>query len=345
MEMGFTKATKTKIKLRGAIFGPSGSGKTMTSLRILTGMGCKKIAVIDSERGSSLRYADRFEFDQLDLETKQVEEYIHWIIEAEKAGYDGLLIDSLSHAWSKILELVDRLAKTKYRGNSFRAWAEGTPLQNAFIDSVIGFNGHLIGTMRSKTEWALEQNSKGKVAPVRVGLSPNQGKEIEYEFDYLLEMNPEHFCTVIKDRTGKFQDKIIDKPDESFGKEIANWLLEGADAPENPQPPAYPPQQPQGQQQPPYNPPPNEPPPPNNQPPAPGPGRPPKQLTVPEIEAKYNEMLQRCDTAEKFDSLEMWLNKQGATPQEMKNDLQARKIRFNELDFPYGANAPAGQGV
>ena len=87
--MGFKKATKSKIKLRGALSGPSGSGKTMTSLRILTGMGCKKIAVIDSERGSSLRYADRFDFDQIDLDEKTVEEYIRWINEAQREGYDG----------------------------------------------------------------------------------------------------------------------------------------------------------------------------------------------------------------------------------------------------------------
>lgn len=232
--MGFKKATKLQIKLRGAVFGPSGSGKTMTALRILTGMGCKKIAVIDSERGSSLRYADRFDFDQVDLETKEVGEYISFITEATAQGYDGLLIDSMSHAWQKILDMVDKLAKAKYNGNSFRAWSEGTPLQNKFIDAVLNFDGHLMATMRSKTEWSLEKNDKGKVAPVRVGLAPSQGKEIEYEFDFLMEMSPNHYCTIIKDRTGMFQDEIIEQPGEEFGKKLADWLAQGEEPPPPP---------------------------------------------------------------------------------------------------------------
>ena len=69
------------------------------------------------------------------------------------------------------------------------------------------------------------------MAPRRVGLAPEQGKGIEYEFDLLLEMSQEHICSVIKDRTGKFQDQLLDKPDEKFGKALINWLSEGA-APE-----------------------------------------------------------------------------------------------------------------
>ena len=40
----------------------------------------------------------------------------------------------------------------------------------------------------------------------------------------LIELNQDHFANVIKDRTGKFQDDIIEKPGEKFGKELAEWL-------------------------------------------------------------------------------------------------------------------------
>jgi hypothetical protein len=71
---------------------------------------------------------------------------------------------------------------------------------------------------------------------MRVGLTPEQGKGIEYEFDLLLEMSTEHVATVIKDRTGKFQDVIITKPSEEFGQQLAAWLSEGQDvAPQQPQ--------------------------------------------------------------------------------------------------------------
>ena len=58
----FQKATKTKSKLRCAIFGPSGSGKTYSALSIASGLG-KKIALIDTEHFSASKYADKFNFD------------------------------------------------------------------------------------------------------------------------------------------------------------------------------------------------------------------------------------------------------------------------------------------
>ena len=96
--MQFQKATKTKSKLRLAIFGPSGSGKTYSALRIAKGMS-DKIALIDTERGSASKYADRFEFDVLDLEQKNIDAYMKAIMAAQVAGYEVLIIDSLSHAW------------------------------------------------------------------------------------------------------------------------------------------------------------------------------------------------------------------------------------------------------
>ena len=45
----------------------------------------------------------------------------------------------------------------------------------------------------------------------------------------MLEIDTNHFGTVIKDRTGKFQDAIIEKPGEDFGRQLAEWLKEGAE--------------------------------------------------------------------------------------------------------------------
>ena len=59
------------------------------------------------------KYADRFNFDALNLETYHPQQYIEAIKAAGEAGYDVLIIDSLSHAWAGkdgSLELVDRAA-------------------------------------------------------------------------------------------------------------------------------------------------------------------------------------------------------------------------------------------
>lgn len=223
----FTKATKTQSKLRLAIFGPSGSGKTYTSLRLGTGITGEagRIALIDTELGSASKYADRFQFDVLNLLDPKVDRMIQAIQAARQ--YEVLIIDSLTHAWKELLMQVDQLARAKYKGNSWAAWSEGTPLQNKMVHTLLGFPGHIIATMRTKTEWTINLDNNGKSSPTRVGLAPEQGKGIEYEFDMLMEISPEHTINVIKDRTGKFQDRIIQNPDEALGTEILDWLNAG----------------------------------------------------------------------------------------------------------------------
>lgn len=228
----FQKASKKQAKLRATIFGPSGSGKSFTSLRIATGIiqyiGKGRIAGICTERKSLRKYSDRFDFDVLDLEDKTIEGYCKFIkLAGEQGIYEVLIIDSLSHAWQELLEQVERIAKAKYKGNTWSAWSEGTPEQRRLVDAILDFPGHVIATMRSKTEWTTGDAGNGKSKPVRVGLAPEQGKGIEYEFDLLLEMTVDHVCNVLKDRTGKFQDKLIDQPGEDFGKSLCEWLSEG----------------------------------------------------------------------------------------------------------------------
>jgi hypothetical protein len=229
--MGFKKATKAAANLHAAIFGPSGAGKTFTSLRVATGLaGGSPIAVIDTERGSASKYADRFSFDVLELQDQTIDGYVAAIGEAAKAGYKVLVIDSLSHGWQTLLEEVEKLAKAKYRGNTWSAWSEGTPHQRRLVQAILNYPGHVIATMRSKTEWTTVDNN-GKKTPQRVGLAPEQGKGVEYEFDLLVEISTEHIANVIKDRTGKFQDKLIDRPGEDFGQQLAAWLSDGLPSP------------------------------------------------------------------------------------------------------------------
>lgn len=225
------KAVKSQSKLRLNIYGPSASGKTMTALRIAGGLG-GKVGVIDTERGSASKYADRFDFDVIELPDHTFESYTKAIKAFADGGYEVLIVDSLSHSWDAMLELKDQLAATKHRGNTWAAWADITPKQNALITTMLTFPGHFIATMRTKTEWVIEQNDKGKAAPVRIGTAPRQREGMEYEFDIVLEMNPENMGHVVKDRTGKFQERIIDKPGEDFGRELFDWLNSGEPLPE-----------------------------------------------------------------------------------------------------------------
>jgi hypothetical protein len=229
----FKRATKQGAKLRCAIFGPSGSGKTYSALRIAKGIG-GRVAVIDTERRTASKYSDRFDFDVCDLGDRSIDGYIAALNAAR--DYDVLIIDSLSHGWQELLREIDRLAKAKYRGNTWSAWSEGTPKQRALVDAMYDAAPHIIATIRSKTEWQTATEN-GRAKPIRVGLAPEQGKGIEYEFDLLIELSTEHVGHVIKDRTGKFQDKLIERPDEIFGRELAAWLSDVPAPPTSTAPP------------------------------------------------------------------------------------------------------------
>ncbi len=226
----FVKATKEQAKARIAIFGPSGAGKTMSALRIARGMVGENgtIALIDSERGSAAKYADRFLFDTCSLDKKTVDEYQACIRDAQ--GYDCLIIDSLSHAWQELLAEIDVIkTNARHKGNSWSAWSEGRPKQKKLIELILDFPGHVIATMRSKMEYTQDKDERtGKSRPRAIGLQPEQDKGIEYEFDILLAMEQENnSCTVGKDRTGRFQERTIIKPGEDFGREVAAWLSDG----------------------------------------------------------------------------------------------------------------------
>ena len=101
--MPFQPAVKYGSKLRLAIQGPAGAGKTFTALKLARLMFPEgRIAVIDTEHGSAAKYADLWAFDISTLDFYSPENYIAEIHAAEKAGYDILIIDSLSHALSLI---------------------------------------------------------------------------------------------------------------------------------------------------------------------------------------------------------------------------------------------------
>jgi len=231
----FKKATKAQIKARIALIGPSGSGKTYTALRLAMALG-NRIAVIDTENNSASLYADEFSFDTLALDSVSPQTYVEAIHAAEKAGYEVLVIDSLSHAWAGkngALAMADAGA-AKYQGNTFAAWRDVTPHHNALVDALIHCKCHLIAGMRSKTEYVITKE-KGKMVPKKVGMAPIQRAGMEYEFDIVGDMDLEHNLIISKTRCRALDGQVIALPGEELGKTILDWLASGE--PEQPQKP------------------------------------------------------------------------------------------------------------
>jgi AAA domain-containing protein len=232
--MAFQKATKKQARLRLALIGPSGSGKTYSALAIASGLAPGgRVAVIDTERASASKYADAFSFDACELETFHPQRYIDAIVEAERAGYDVLVIDSLSHAWmgkEGALEQVDRVAARNKAGNSFGAWREVTPMHHALVDAILRSRCHVIATMRVKTEWVLERDEKtGRTAPRKVGLAPVQRDGVEYEFDVVGDLDAASLV-ITKTRCKALHQAVIREPGAPLGATLRQWLTDGAPA-------------------------------------------------------------------------------------------------------------------
>jgi hypothetical protein len=226
MAVQIRKAKRSAAKARIEVTGPSGSGKTWSSLLIAAGLGGRTV-VIDTEQGSSDLYEHIHEFDVVDLAPPFTPEaYVEAIKACEDAGYEIIIIDSLTHEWSGkggCLELVDELAKAKYRGNTWSAYSEVTPRHRAFFDAMLRSKCHIIATARSKTETAqVEDNGRKKV--VKLGMKAEQRDGGEYEFLTVFDLvHDGHFATVSKDRTGLFTGDP--KPiSVETGKRLAAWL-------------------------------------------------------------------------------------------------------------------------
>ncbi|MBD2785422.1 AAA family ATPase [Xenorhabdus sp. DI] len=229
--MKFAKAMRKQAKLRLALTGPSGSGKTYSALTIARGMG-GTTAVIDTEKGSASLYSDRFNFDVLELDPPfSPDRFIEAINAAQAAGYDNLIIDSITHEWSGTggcLEMLDGLAKAKYRGNTWSAWSDITPRHNKFLDAILRSDVNIIATMRSKTETAQVDTGNGKKRVDKLGMKSEQRDGVEYEFTTVLDLNHEtHTATASKDRTGLFSNTDFTVIDESTGKRLMDWLSDG----------------------------------------------------------------------------------------------------------------------
>lgn len=226
------KAKRSATKLRLLLTGPSGSGKTWGALQIAKGLGGKTV-VIDTEEGSSDLYDHLHDFDVIDLRPPFTpERYIEAIKAAEDAGYEVIIVDSVTHCWSGTggcLELLEDVAKAQFRGNTWSAFSVITPRWRAFVDKLLRSPAHIICSGRSKTETAqVDDHGKKKVAKLGMKLEARDG--LEFEFTTVLDViHDGHFATVSKDRTGVFTGDP--KPiSVDTGRRLAAWLEGGQTA-------------------------------------------------------------------------------------------------------------------
>jgi len=226
--MKLTKAKRQQLKLRIGLSGPSGFGKTYSALLMAYGMtnDWSKIAVVDTENGSSNLYSHLGDFNVLTLmEPYSPERYIEALKACEQADIEVIIIDSITHEWQGkggCLEIHEKL------GGRFQDWSKVSPRHQAFIDAILNSKAHVITSTRRKIDYSLDVSNNGKTKVVKHGTKEITREGFEYELTVNFELiNDKHLAKASKDRTGLFMDRPEFVINAATGKKLMNWCNEG----------------------------------------------------------------------------------------------------------------------
>lgn len=230
----FVPAQKVQRPARIAVIGPSGCGKTYSALLLARGIVGEKgrIAVIDTEHASASLYAGLTPFDTLILKAPFTPaRYAAAARAAVEAGFDALVVDSMSQEWNGeggVLHMVEA-RKTQVR-NDFAAWNGPSQEHEKMLETLVSLPTHIISTFQAKTDYAMTtDNGRTKVEKLGLGAVTRDG--VEYRYDLVLEMTLDHKAVVTKSRMSAFADRVIERPGIAEGRAIAAWLSDGAPAP------------------------------------------------------------------------------------------------------------------
>lgn len=225
--MKLRKSERKKAKIKMALQGSSGAGKSYSALLIakgLSGDDFSKVAVIDTENGSSDLYSHLGNYNVLTMEPPYTpEKYIEAIDICIDAGMDVIILDSISHCWEELIDFHSKLP-----GNSFTNWNKVTPRQKAFVDKILQSPAHFISTIRTKQDYVLNLKD-GKYVPEKVGLKAVQRDGVEYEFTIVFDIDSKHFALASKDRTNLFNGKPEFVITSGVGKKIKEWCESAVD--------------------------------------------------------------------------------------------------------------------
>lgn len=224
--MELRKAQKSKSKLRVGLAGTSGSGKTYSALLLASGLtDWSKICIIDTENGSADLYEKLGEYNVITLKAPfSPERYIEAIQTAEDAGMEVIIIDSITHEWDGeggCLEIVDKL------GGRYQDWGKVTPRHQKFIQSILQSTCHIITTVRKKQDYAMTQDTNGRLKVEKKGLKEITREGFEYELTLSFDIAQNHLATTSKDRTSIFMDKPEFLITAETGKTLKEWAEKG----------------------------------------------------------------------------------------------------------------------
>ena len=245
-DMQVTDSVREKQKALVGFIGPSGAGKTVGA--ILTAYGMmreaypdlseqevwKKIGVADTEHKRSMLYVDQQfsgvrigSFKHINFEPPYTtERYLQALLMLKNAGVEVIVFDSLSHNWNGDGGILEQHGNMS--GNSFQNWNKMNKHVTDMIKALSSNDIHILATMRTKNEYVMELNDKGKQQPRKVGTKPVQKDDMEYEFMLNFSVDMDHIAVTTKDNTNLFEGDEI-QLNEEVGRKLYRYLELGVD--------------------------------------------------------------------------------------------------------------------
>ena len=236
MGVTFRPAVRTTTSLLIALAGSSGSGKTYSALRLARGLAGPdgKIAFIDTERGRALHYAEGFTFDHAEIHPPfRPDRYQEAILDAEKAGFPVIVIDSMSHEHAGEGGLVEWAENDRQRMGSPRNWIAPKTAHKKLINRLLQVNAHLIFCLRAEPKIKMVDDPKrpGKQTVVDDGWKPVCEKTFMYEMLCSFMLYDEHPGVPVPTKLQeqhKFAFPKGQQITEACGQALAKWAAGGA---------------------------------------------------------------------------------------------------------------------
>jgi hypothetical protein len=248
MTFEFRPAVRENVGLLIGLSGASGAGKTYTAMELAAGIaGEARFAVIDTENRRSRHYADAFKFDDCQIAAPfRPSVYADAIIDADRAGYPVIVVDSMSHEHAGDGGLLDWQEEelTRMAGDEWKkreackmaSWIKPKAGHKAMMNKLLQVRAHVILCFRAEEKVEMvKQEGKWVMVPKKTrtsrdGWIPVCEKSLPYELtcSFLLTPDRPGFPLPIKLQD---QHKALFPLDRPIGKEtgraLAAWAKGG----------------------------------------------------------------------------------------------------------------------
>jgi hypothetical protein len=258
-EWKIEKAVRRNAPVVGMICGPGGSGKTYSALRVATGIAGHvgtKIAVLDTENGRSLHYAELFDYFHLPFDPPfNALAYLDALQTLEAEGYGVIVVDSISHMHEGDGGVLDEYDKyMRERGNkkshSMAGWGHAKAELKKFIAGLERLRSHVIFCARAKDKVSVDQSGR----PTEMGLQPIVPGDLFFSMTFSVVLPPdgrgipmqhipEGSPQILARRTPEqFRWLLSHKGplDERVGQLMAEWATGATPPGQRPKPPQRP---------------------------------------------------------------------------------------------------------